>query len=67
METKKLSFQEMEGIEAGCSRNAQRVMAIAGTVATIASFAGPIGAIIAAPTALGMGIGSIFCAFHETT
>jgi len=67
METKKLSFQEMVGIEAGCPRCVHRVMAIAGTLATIASFAGPIGAIIAALTALGMGIGSIFCAFHETT
>jgi hypothetical protein len=47
----------------GCSTAANRVIATAGLVAGIASAFGPIGLAIAGPTALGMGIASVVCAY----
>jgi len=39
-------------------------VAVAGRPATLIGFCGPVGAIIAAPTAVGMGIFSLICAYR---
>ncbi|EJU32308.1 MULTISPECIES: hypothetical protein [Capnocytophaga] len=64
---KTLNFNQMESIQAGleCSSYQNRVMSIAGAAATIVGFFGPIGAIIAAPTAIGAGVYSIYCAYKD--
>jgi len=62
---KTLELNQMENVEGGtCSSGAEKFIAVTGTVATIAGFFVPIGAIIAGPTALGMGIAGIVCAFE---
>ena len=57
---KTLDFQQMEMIEGGTACEA---VAVIGTIAGIASMFGPVGLAIAGPTAVGMGVASIICAF----
>lgn len=66
METRSLDLNELETLHGGaCSARAQKAISTIGLVASVASFAGPIGALIAGPTALGMGIASAYCAYSE--
>ncbi|AZQ64757.1 MULTISPECIES: hypothetical protein [Flammeovirga] len=58
-----LNLNEMVIIEGGCSSTTNKVIATAGLVAGVAAFAGPVGALIAGPTAIGMGIASVYCAY----
>ena len=48
----------------GCSASQERTLAIVGSIATVAGFFGPIGAIIDGPTALGVAVGSLWCAYN---
>ena len=65
---KKLELKQMEEIQGGgsaltCDDRQTKIMAVAGMAATLIGFCGPVGAIIAAPTAVGMGIFSLICAY----
>ncbi len=61
---KKMKFDQMVSIEAGgCGAAADKFIAVTGFIAGVASCFGPIGLAIAGPTALGMGIASIACAW----
>ena len=62
---KTLELEEMEiFIGGGCGATMDKAISTAGFIAGLASFAGPIGAMIAGPTAVGMGIASIYCAYR---
>lgn len=69
---KKLELKQMEEIQGGirqesaltCDERQTKIMAIAGMAATVVGLFGPVGAIIAAPTAIGMGVFSIICAYR---
>ncbi|MDX9880761.1 MAG: hypothetical protein RBS73_01770 [Prolixibacteraceae bacterium] len=62
---KEMSFERMEEVNGGgCSKETEQVIATIGFIASVASAFGPIGLAIAGPTALGMGIGSLVCAFR---
>ncbi|MCT3674374.1 hypothetical protein AB2S32_12550 [Elizabethkingia anophelis] len=64
---KKLDSLQMENLQGGkisCNSYQNKVMAIAGAAATAIGFAGPIGAIIAAPTAIGAGVYGLYCAYQ---
>lgn len=66
---KKLELKQMEeingGLAEGCSDSDNKVLAVAGAVVTIGGLflSGPIGAAIFGPTAVGVAIGGIRCAF----
>ena len=61
---KELNFEQMEEVNGGgCSTSANRFISSVGLVAGVASMFGPVGLMIAGPTALGMGILSAYCAF----
>ncbi len=61
---KKIELSQMEIIEAGgCGATADKFIAVTGFIAGVAASFGPIGLAIAGPTALGMGIASIVCAW----
>lgn len=64
---KKMHFNQMEVIEGGapCSSTANKFIAVTGFIAGVASSFGPIGLAIAGPTALGMGVASIICAWKD--
>ena len=63
---KKLELNEMENLIAGTTcDNLKEEIAVIGLVAGIASMFGPIGLLIAGPTALGMGIITVYCAFEN--
>jgi hypothetical protein len=64
---KKMELKQMEQIEGGtpCSSTANKFIAVTGLIAGVASSFGPIGLAIAGPTALGMGVASIICAWKE--
>jgi hypothetical protein len=61
---KTLELRQMENIEGGCSDTANRFIAWTGFIAGVAASFGPIGLAIAGPTALGMGVASIICAYR---
>jgi hypothetical protein len=62
---KNLELTQMEMLHGGgCSASQERTLAIVGSIATVAGFFGPIGAIIAGPTALGVAVGSLWCAYN---
>lgn len=61
---KNLSLEQMEKVEGGCSGNQEKAMAIIGLVAGIGASFGPVGLAIAGPTAFGIAIGAVFCAFN---
>ncbi|ATA68307.1 hypothetical protein CGC48_06495 [Capnocytophaga cynodegmi] len=64
---KRLEIKQMENVQGGleCDRYQNRVMAVAGAAATVLGFFGPIGAMIAGPTAVGAAVYGIYCAFKE--
>lgn len=64
---KKLELKQMEAVEGGkmsCSGYQNKVMAVAGAVTLLVGATGPIGAIIAGPTAVGVTVYSLVCAFQ---
>lgn len=64
---KRLDLTMMHTIEGGepCSPTANKIIAVTGLIAGIGSCFGPIGLLIAGPTALGMGVLSVVCAWKE--
>jgi len=64
---KQLEVKQMTEIEGGepCSTTANKFIAVTGFIAGIAASFGPIGLAIAGPTALGMGVAGIICAWKE--
>jgi hypothetical protein len=62
---KKLSLNQMEIIEGGskCGDAGDKAIAVIGLVAGIGACVGPVGLLIAGPTAIGMGIFGVVCAF----
>jgi len=63
---KNLELTQMEMLHGGgCLASQERTLAIAGSIATVAGFFGPIGAIIAGPTALGVAVGSIIVPINK--
>lgn len=62
---KTLELNQMEVLNGGrCSSSTVKALAVIGMVATIGSFFGPVGWIIAGPSAIGVGIGGLICAFN---
>lgn len=62
---KKLELNQMADVSGGgCGEKADRAIAILGLISGIGAAFGPIGLAIAGPTALGMGVMSVFCAFR---
>ncbi len=59
---KTMELSKMSTIEGGapCSDTANKFIAVTGFIAGVASSFGPIGLAIAGPTALGMGVASIY-------
>lgn len=61
---KELSFEKMEEVNGGeCSTSANRFIATVGFAASVGSCFGLVGLLICGPTALGMGILSMYCAW----
>lgn len=54
----------MEKIEGGCNAGQERAAAWIGLGAGFAALAGPIGMMIAGPTALGVAIVTVYCQYH---
>ncbi len=61
---KKLKLNQMEKIEGGCNAGQERAAAWIGLGAGFAALAGPIGMMIAGPTALGVAIVTVYCQYH---
>ena len=61
---KALELNEMEEIiGGGCSDTANRAIATIGFIAGVGSAFGPIGLAIFGPTALGMSVAGLYCAY----
>jgi hypothetical protein len=61
-----LSLQELESLQGGkCSDGANKAIATIGLVAGVASAIPGVGLLIFGPTALGMGIASVVCAYQK--
>lgn len=63
---KKLNVSQMENLQGGaisCNGYQNKVMAVAGAASLMVGFAGPIGAIIAGPTGVGVAVYGLYCAF----
>ena len=62
---KEMSFEQMESLNGGgeCSDSAEKFIATVGFATSVGSCFGPIGLLICGPTALGMGILSMYCAW----
>ncbi|HAK11102.1 MAG TPA: hypothetical protein DIW54_12460 [Chitinophagaceae bacterium] len=66
---KKLKLSQIEaisgGAKKGCSDSDNKVLAVVGATVTVAGlfFGGPVGVAVLGPTALGVAIGGIRCAF----
>lgn len=62
---KTLSLEEMEEVTGGgCSESANQFITTAGFIAGIGACFGPVGLAICGPTALGMGIAGMVCAYN---
>jgi len=57
----------MEMVEGGtpCNSTVNKIIAVGGLITGIAASTGPIGFLIAGPSAIGLGVMSVICAFKE--
>ncbi|HED36762.1 MAG TPA: hypothetical protein ENI76_00725 [Ignavibacteria bacterium] len=61
---KKLELNQMGKIAGSCSSSEDKAIAVIGMIATLGSFFGPVGWIIAGPDALLAGGAGLLCAFE---